>query len=62
MPRFEKWLIGVAASAPADHVARRALTVRLRAVRHYLQMALGGPDEAEAVHQLRIWTRRALQI
>src|SRR5262245_35539503 len=59
MPRFEKWLIGVSASAPVDHVARRALVVRLRAVKHYLDAALSGPDEAEGVHQLRIWTRRA---
>jgi len=59
MPRFEKWLTGLAATAPVDHVARRALAVRLQAVMHYLGAALGGPDEAEGVHQLRVWTRRA---
>jgi CHAD domain-containing protein len=28
-------------------------------VMHFLGAALGGTDEAEAVHQLRVWTRRA---
>lgn len=59
MPRFEKWLANVAPDEPVDRVARRALKTRLRAVVWYLQAAGGGEEEAEAVHQLRIWTRRA---
>jgi len=58
MPRFDKWLIGVAPMTPVDRVARKALVTRLRAVEHYLEAAIGGDDEAEAIHQLRIWTRR----
>lgn len=59
MPRFDKWLTGVAADTPADEAARRAIATRLRAVSHYLELATAGHHEAEAVHQLRIWTRRA---
>jgi len=59
MPRFEKWLTTASAATPADQVARAALTERLLAVSHYLDHALGGQDEAESVHQLRVWTRRA---
>ena len=59
MPRFNKWLSGIPSGATVDHVARRALAVRLRAVAHYLDAAVSGHDEAEGVHQLRIWTRRA---
>jgi CHAD domain-containing protein len=59
MPRFEKWLTTATAQTPADQVARAALTERLLAVSHYLDHALGGQDEAESVHQLRVWTRRA---
>src|SRR5262245_24344658 len=59
MPRFAKWLIDVAPGAPVDQVARKALTTRLRAVAWYLDAAIGGEDESEAIHQLRIWTRRA---
>jgi CHAD domain-containing protein len=58
MPRFNKSLTGVTADAPVDRVAHEALTVRLRAVQHFLGEAVGGEDEPEAVHQLRIWTRR----
>src|SRR5712672_1585897 len=59
MPRFEKWLTSAMADAPADSVARAALAERLVAVRHFLDHALGGSDEAEGIHQLRVWTRRA---
>jgi CHAD domain-containing protein len=59
MPRFEKWLTAATPDAPADSVARIALAERLVAVRHFLEHALGGSDEAEQIHQLRVWTRRA---
>src|SRR5689334_7523064 len=59
MPRFEKWLTATTPDAPADSVARIALAERLVAVRHFLDNALGGSDEAEQIHQLRVWTRRA---
>src|SRR5439155_11228755 len=59
MPRFEKWLTTATADAPADSVARAALAERLLAVRHFLDHALGGSEEAEGIHQLRVWTRRA---
>jgi CHAD domain-containing protein len=59
MPRFNKWLIGMPAGATVDQVTLRALSVRLRAVAHFLDAAVSGQDEAEGVHQLRIWTRRA---
>jgi CHAD domain-containing protein len=59
MPRFEKWLVGVSPDTAADEVARRAVAERLLAVSHFLDKSLGGGDEAEAIHQLRVWTRRA---
>lgn len=59
MPRFAKWLTGIAADAPADQVAHQALSERLAAVGHYLNKAIGGTDEVEGIHQLRVWTRRA---
>src|SRR5438874_431258 len=59
MPRFEKWLTAATPDAPADSVARIALAERLVAVHHFLDNALGGSNEAEHIHQLRVWTRRA---
>jgi CHAD domain-containing protein len=59
MPRFEKWLRGVSSEAPADEVARAALAERLLAVSHFLEKSIGSPDEEEAIHQLRVWSRRA---
>lgn len=59
MPRFEKWLTTATADSPADSVARAALAERLLAVCHFLDRALGGAEEAEGIHQLRVWTRRA---
>jgi CHAD domain-containing protein len=58
MPRFEKWLTGVAVDAPVDRVADKALAMRLKAVGHFFEAAVHGSDEAEGIHQLRIWTRR----
>src|SRR6476646_9779482 len=59
MPRYEKWLTGASPETPTDRVARRALRMRLRAVAHYLDKSVGGDDEAEHVHQIRVWSRRA---
>ena len=59
MPRFEKWLRGVSSEAPADEVARIALTERLLATSHFLDKSIRGSNEAEAIHQLRVWSRRA---
>src|SRR5262249_17536056 len=56
MPRYEKWLHAATPDAPSDEIARSALAERLLAVAHYLKKAVGGKDEAEAVHQLRVWT------
>jgi CHAD domain-containing protein len=59
MPRYEKWLSGVTPSAAADQVARTALAERLAAVGHFLDKSIGGSSEDEAIHQMRVWTRRA---
>jgi CHAD domain-containing protein len=63
MARFEKWLTAVGPDAPVSRAARKALALRLRAVEHYLgqaaQVSGDAAEDAEAVHQLRIWTRRA---
>ena len=61
MPRLEKWLTDVSPDDPVPRAARKALKVRFKAVEHYLKVAglsSGKKDSAEAVHQLRIWTRR----
>jgi CHAD domain-containing protein len=59
MPRYEKWLRAATAHAPSDDIARSALAERLLAVSHFLKKSVGSKDEAEAIHQLRVWTRRA---
>lgn len=59
MARYEKWLKFAAADTPADEVARGALTERLLAVSFFLKKSVGSADETEAIHQLRVWTRRA---
>ncbi|MCU0877516.1 MAG: CHAD domain-containing protein [Pirellulaceae bacterium] len=63
MPRPSKWLTDVSAEAPVEEAARAALAPRLSAVRKLLQAAAqtasDPEDNVEAVHQLRIWTRRA---
>jgi CHAD domain-containing protein len=57
----EKWIQGV---SPGDHtgdVARHTLQGRLGAVLHYLPLAAEKAEEnIEYVHQLRVWTRRAV--
>ncbi len=63
MARFDKWLTDLGPDAPLPRAARKAIASRLRAVEHFLQEGaqVSGDDasDAEAVHQLRIWTRRA---
>ncbi len=63
MARWEKWLTEVSPDTPVARAARTALATRLKAVEHFLKKAgqvSGKADEdADAVHQLRIWTRRA---
>jgi len=59
MPRYEKWLSGVSVSAATDQVAKTALAERLAAVGHFLDKSIGGSNEGEAIHQMRVWTRRA---
>jgi len=59
MPRYEKWLSGVSSSAATDQVARIALAERLAAVGHFLDKSTRGSNEGEAIHQMRVWTRRA---
>src|SRR5690349_4224107 len=55
-----KWLEGVNPDDQAGEVAVLALRVRLGAVAHYLPLAAErSGEDAEYVHQLRVWTRRA---
>lgn len=55
-----KWLHDLEATTPLPEAARRVLSARLEAVRHYLPLALLEPDkDPEHVHQLRVGTRRA---
>jgi len=51
-----KWILDV---APSD-VAVRTLKARFAAIQHYLPLAAEKAEEdAEYVHELRVWTRRA---
>lgn len=63
MPRFDKWLGDLGPDAPVSRAARQAVKVRLEAVEYFFGRAVRKPRQgrvdAEAVHQLRIWTRRA---
>jgi len=59
MPRLEKWLSTIAPGRPASDVAGELLAQRLKAVRSQLDDLFAKGDEVEAVHQLRVWTRRA---
>src|SRR5262245_56380904 len=54
-----KWLPDVSPDDRAVDVAARALADRLETVRRHLKRAAKTAD-AEAVHQLRVWTRRAV--
>ncbi len=59
MPRLEKWLSDVAPGRSTSDVARELLAQRLEAVGSLLDGLFASDDEVEAVHQLRVWTRRA---
>ena len=59
MPRFDKWLAEIEPDEPVHRVGRKAIRLRLAAVVHFLEAARDKSDRAEAIHQLRIWTRRA---
>jgi CHAD domain-containing protein len=59
MPRFNKWLNDIEPDDPVHRVARQAIRLRLAAVVHYLKAAGKKSRREEAIHQLRIWTRRA---
>lgn len=58
MPRPEKWLSTIAPGRLTSDVARELLAQRLKAVQSRLDDLATAEDPAEAVHQLRIWTRR----
>ena len=56
----EKWVQGLSPADRTIDVAVRTLESRLGAVLYYLPLAAKRADEdAEYVHQLRVWTRRA---
>ena len=54
-----KWVSGLTRGLPADEAAKAVLSARLAAVRKALPAAAHEPDDPEAVHQLRVTTRRA---
>ncbi|HUG20415.1 MAG TPA: CHAD domain-containing protein [Planctomycetaceae bacterium] len=61
MPQFDKWIKNLSAGDPVCRVARYSLRARLEAVGHYLPLvAKHSGENIEHVHQLRVWTRRAL--
>jgi CHAD domain-containing protein len=59
MPRFNKWLSDIDPSASVAKIGRRAIRTRLAAVVHFLRATRRQSHRAEAIHQLRIWTRRS---
>ncbi|MGZ3385027.1 MAG: CHAD domain-containing protein, partial [Isosphaeraceae bacterium] len=59
----EKWVQGLSPADRTIDVAVRTLESRLGAVLYYLPLAAKRADEdAEYVHQLRVWTRRATAV
>lgn len=54
------WLVADAESAPVGRVATRTLRSRFEAVWAELSAAVGDAGDAEAVHRLRVATRRTL--
>lgn len=61
MPQFDKWIKDLSATDPLGRVAEHSLRDRLEAVEFYLPLAANRSDESiEHVHQLRVFTRRAL--
>lgn len=60
MQRSDKWVTVRAHDEPVSAVARRAINDRLRAVNAHLRTAADATsDEGEAIHQLRVASRRA---
>jgi CHAD domain-containing protein len=59
MPRFNKWLNDIEPDDSVHRVARQAIRLRLAAVVCYLKAAGKKSRREEAIHQLRIWTRRS---
>jgi len=54
-----KWILDVTPNDRTSDVAVRTLEARFAAVQHYLQLAAEKAEEdAEHVHQLRVWTPR----
>ena len=60
MNRPEKWQPGVAAASKVRGIARQALALRLGRVAKNLKRATKqSPDQADHIHKLRTWCRRA---
>jgi CHAD domain-containing protein len=58
--QFDKWILHVEPDDRTSDVVARTLASRLVAVQHYLPLAAEKAEEdAEYVHELRVWTRRA---
>lgn len=61
MIRKNKWLTGTTPDQPWSAAAREALEARCSLVWHYLARAVKpGERNVEDVHQLRVWSRRAV--
>ncbi|MEO8601360.1 MAG: CHAD domain-containing protein [bacterium] len=61
VPASDKWILDVLPDYSTVDVAVRTLRDRLSAVRHYLMLAAEKEDrDGEHVHQLRVWSRRAM--
>lgn len=61
MAHFEKWIEDISADDSVWEAAQRSLRARLAAVQHFLPLAAERPNEdVEYVHELRVFTRRAV--
>ena len=60
MANKNKWIQNTSPDQPVSEFARQVISLRLKSVWHYLQLAaLESDDDVEYVHQLRVATRRA---
>ena len=60
MNRPEKWQTGVTAASKVRAVARQALTLRFgRVAKNLKRAAKPSPEQADHIHRLRTWCRRA---
>lgn len=60
MNRPEKWQTGVTAASKVRAVARQALTLRFeRVAKNLRRAAKQAPEQADHIHRLRTWCRRA---